>query len=79
MKPGSLWRLYGLRYSHCYAEKKEGAGWTSISGLHPFDWRSYGMYGFLADVRNWSVVPPIAAQRGFPSDASLEVREEKDQ
>ena len=64
---------------HSFAEKKEGASWAFIGGLHPFDWRSYGMYGFLAGVRNYSAVSPITAQRGFPRDASPEVREEKDQ
>jgi hypothetical protein len=37
------------------------------------DVRSYGIFGFLADVRNYSAVPPIAAPRGFPADASPEV------
>jgi hypothetical protein len=36
----------------------------------PFDWRSYGMFGFLADVRNYSYVPPLAQPRGFPLDLS---------
>ena len=64
---------------HCYAEKKEEGRWAAITGLHPFDWRSYGMYGFLAGVRNYSAVPPITAQPGFPSDASPEVHKEKDE
>lgn len=37
-------------------------------GAAPFDWRSYGMFGFLADVRNYSHVPPISAARGLPLD-----------
>ncbi len=41
----------------------------------PFDWRSYGTFGFLANVRNYSEVPCIAAPRGFPSDASKELVE----
>jgi hypothetical protein len=28
-------------------------------GSEPFDWRSYGMFGFLANVRNYSHVPCI--------------------
>lgn len=35
----------------------------------PFDWRSYGMFGFLADVRNYSHVPPISQPRGLPPEA----------
>lgn len=63
---------------YCYAERRTAAGWEPILGLEPFDWRSYGMFGFLADVRNYSAVPPIAARRGFPEDASPEVRREYD-
>lgn len=42
--------------------------WEIIPGLVPFDWRAYGMFGFLADVRNYSAIPPIAPQRGLPDD-----------
>lgn len=35
----------------------------------PFDWRSYGMFGFLADVRNYSHVPYISEQKGLPEDS----------
>lgn len=42
----------------------------------PFDWRSYGMFGFLADVRNYSECPVICSPKGFPEDASKEVLEE---
>lgn len=46
-------------------------------GRSPFDWRSYGMYGFLADVNNWSHVPTCAdTGRGLPDDVSPEVRRE---
>ena len=42
----------------------------------PFDWRSYGMFGFLADVRNYSKVPTIVPERrDCPADASPYVRE----
>jgi hypothetical protein len=47
-----------------------------ISG--PFDWRSYGLFGFLAGVRNYSEVPPIAEPRGLPDDVSVGVREAHD-
>lgn len=46
-------------------------------GDHPFDWRQYGMYGFLADVRNYSHVPVIAEPKWvIPEDATKEVKEE---
>ena len=34
----------------------------------PFGWRNYGVFGFLADVRNYSEAPPISDQRGLPDD-----------
>lgn len=64
---------------HIWAERKTTAGYEAIDGvkfaegLQPFDWRSYAMYGFLAGVRNYSAVPPIAEPRGVPADASDEV------
>ncbi len=41
---------------------------------HPFEWRDYGVFDFLADVRNYSKVPPIAENRGMPDDVSEEVK-----
>jgi hypothetical protein len=59
---------------HTYAERKVGDSYELIADLRPFDWRSYGMYGFLAGVRNYSDVPALAADRGIPPDASASVR-----
>lgn len=39
----------------------------------PFDWRNYGMFGFLADVRNYSHVPPLSESRGLPYNLSPEL------
>lgn len=38
----------------------ETYGWQHT---HPFDWRSYAMFGWLADVRNYSEFKPIAKLR----------------
>jgi hypothetical protein len=62
---------------HTHAECRDSAGkWVKIPGLTPFDWRSYGLYGWLADVRNYSAIPPVAERRGVPDDASAEVKED---
>lgn len=37
--------------------------------LAPFDWRNYSMFGFLADVRNYSHCTPIAEPKGLPEDS----------
>jgi len=54
------------------AEFPDGGGTTSA----PFTWRSYGLFGFLADVRNYSHVPPICQPRGLPDDAGVEATKE---
>ena len=59
---------------HTFAERKVDDQWKVIPDLSPFDWRSYGMFGFLADVRNYSRVPPIAPTRGLPEDLSGSVK-----
>lgn len=41
---------------------------------HPFNWRSYGMFGFLANVRNYSHVPCIQEPTfKIPEDVSPEI------
>lgn len=58
---------------HIIAQRRNGDTWEEVSGEFtdgpaPFDWRSYGMFGFLANVRNYSAVPPISEPRGLPED-----------
>jgi hypothetical protein len=60
---------------HSQAERRVDGKWTRIEGLEPFDWRSYGMYGFLANVRNYSDVTPISEARGLPVDADYVAEE----
>lgn len=61
---------------HIWAERKTANGYEALvdeefsEGNAPFNWRSYGLFGLLADVRNYSNVPPIAEIRGWPTDAS---------
>jgi len=62
---------------HCYVEKRTSAGWVQVQiKPDPMDVRSYGIFGFLAGVRNYSDVPPLAAPRGLPADMSFGVRRE---
>ena len=62
---------------HSYAEKRVNGKWEELD-FSPFHWRQYGVFGFLAGVRNYSGVPVLAAPRGLPRDASDYVREESD-
>lgn len=64
---------------HAYAEKRNGERWVEVDCLpDAFDDRSYGTFGFLAGVRNYSGVTPIAQPRGLPNDVSDYVRGQYD-
>lgn len=57
------WRGRSLYFKDPYAENT----WR-IRG--PFEYRSYGVFGFLANVRNYSGIPPLSEPRGLPLDIS---------
>ena len=63
---------------HIYTERRSAEGYERVKdarfseGPDPFDWRAYGMFGFLAGVRNYSDITPIAEPRGVPGDMSSE-------
>jgi hypothetical protein len=67
---------------HITAERKTNSGYEAITdiefqvGTAPFDWRAYGMFCFLAGVRNYSDIKPISQPRGIPKDISNDVEEE---
>jgi hypothetical protein len=63
---------------HSYVEIRNGNQWES-SLNEVFDYRNYGLFGFLADVRNYSHSPVIAEPRGLPDDVSPELRAEYDE
>jgi hypothetical protein len=50
-----------------FAERRIADGtWQEIQGIDFLSNRVYGMFGFLANVRNYSAVPPITQPRGLP-------------
>jgi hypothetical protein len=56
---------------HCVAEKFSDGKWEAMPlEPRPFDMRGYGVFAFLAGVRNYSGVTPISEPKGFPADAS---------
>lgn len=69
---------------HMHVEKRVNDAYQKMTELRfadgpaPFNWRSYGLFGFLAGVRNYSDVPPLSQPRGLPDDVSTSVREESD-
>lgn len=60
---------------HPYVECRNPSGAWEYDGIDVWDYRSYHLFGWLADVRNHSAVPPISEPRGVPGDLSAEVRE----
>ena len=74
---------------HIYVEQRQADGsWSKVDWPSarpddyidgPFDWRSYGVFGFLGyEGRNYSEVPALAEIRGLPEDVSTSVREDSD-
>ena len=65
---------------HIHAEIKTNGKWSIVSpppaALEVFGWRSYSTFAFLAGVRNYSAITPIAEPRGLPLDVSRGVQEE---
>lgn len=57
---------------HTRAERKIDGKWQVIPGLVPFDWRNYGMFAFLAGVRNYSAITPLSEPRGLPDDCDYQ-------
>lgn len=64
---------------HSFAEVRREGKWERVYDkifqdgdekiAEPFSWRSYGMFGFLAGVRNYSRSPVIVEPRGLPIDS----------
>lgn len=52
---------------HSFIEVFEAGEWNYY-GENFTDGRSYGIFGFLADVRNYSEVPVLSPRKGFPKD-----------
>ncbi len=42
---------------------------------HPFYWQDYGLFGFLADVRNYSESASISKPKGIPNDVSDDIHD----
>lgn len=73
---------------HSFVERREDGRWVRLTGDlfpdndqwsepdEPFPNRNYDLFGFLADVRNYSHCPVIAEPRGLPDDVSSEIRAE---
>lgn len=55
---------------HSFAEHKVDGKWIESNGDLPFDCRSYGIFAFLAGVRNYAHCECITGEpRGLPTDS----------
>lgn len=74
VKRGDMWEVVGA----VFPLDEFSAKWEKQThNEHPFDWRAYGMFGLLADVRNYSHVPCISEPKyAIPDDCSDRVRSE---
>jgi len=61
---------------HSFAEKrnKQTNKWEKVKGKHPFNWRNYSVFAFLAGVRNYDHCEPLAEPKGIPKDVCEEIR-----
>ena len=74
---------------HCYVEVYENDKWSKVGAVFPVGddaswlgeenidrpiyWAQYGLFAFLAGVRNISGVEPLAYPKGIPADISSAV------
>ena len=71
---GEKWSIVGDVFPLSEFDQKRQ---RKTHGSHPFDWRWYGMFGFLANVRNYSRVPVLAEPKySLPEDVSAAIKEE---
>lgn len=60
---------------HMHAERKNGEGkWVYVETENLYENRGYALFGWLAGVRNYSAVTPLALPRGLPLDASAKTQ-----
>nr|WP_321439614.1 hypothetical protein [uncultured Hyphomonas sp.] len=61
------------------AQKRDGGVWTDVAMRPVFQDSGYALFGFLANVRNYSAVPPISQPRGLPAGIELPPEDEFDE
>lgn len=65
---------------HSFAEVRKDGKWLRVEEpvfddygdkkiTEPFGWRSYAVFGFFADVKNYSHCTPISEPKGLPDDS----------
>lgn len=52
-------------------QRRIGGVWTDIDVRPVFQNSGYALFGFLANVRNYSAVPPLSERRGLPEEFDI--------
>jgi hypothetical protein len=59
-----------------FPQNSFGRKWDGTTHQNePFEGRNYGVFGFLANVRNYSLIPPLSEPRGLPDGISKPIKE----
>jgi len=75
IRKGDTWRMVKRPR---FSERDYSSGEIEKNSTErPFDWRNYGMFGILANVR-WDDVEPISQPKGLPEDMSKGVKKNWD-
>jgi hypothetical protein len=72
-KETGKWEKVGDYFS---LDKFDQEYYKKEKGDRPFDWRSYSMFAFLADVRNYDHCKPLSKPKGLPKDVCEDIRSE---
>ncbi len=63
----------GASITVCVEKKNSDGDWAFVD-CEPCGNRAYTLFGWLGDVRNYSELPPLGANRGSPDDLSEDSR-----
>lgn len=53
------------------AQKRIAGAWADVDMRPVFTDSGYALFGFLANIRNYSAIPPLSAPRGLPDGFEL--------
>ncbi|MCK9447315.1 hypothetical protein M0Q50_10730 [bacterium] len=72
VRENDIWEYF---YVKIFSYTDYNRGYIKNSCCDPFGWRSYTMFSFLGDVRNYNGIQPIKDNIGLPKDISKDVKE----
>jgi hypothetical protein len=80
LTPDKIWRtVEAAIFPSDYPDLFDGKSVWNKPTVEPFSWRSYGMFAFLAGVRNYSFTPQLSRPRGLPEDITSDPGFDRDE